>query len=626
MKRLIPIFLVLLLLCGCGSDPVQTAPTETLPPVTSAPTEPTGYYDPQSSLEADTDGAVRCYPLARTDCQGFAVMGEDLLIFSGSEFTTITKLSGSSLYISAVANLDCSVYADDTSTLVSEKGVVYYDEFHRALVYLDTALKEVSRTPVPEDMTGRPVISADRKKLFYCTDGALRCLELDTGLNRLLREMRYSYQVVSQLHCNDTVLQCGFEDDYGNWHTLFISTENGETLYDTQNDLTLWTSGSTYLAVNAVGDYREYLTGCDAASPSVLLIDGYQSNVYPVPKMCGAVTIDYSDTDDPTVLNYYDLSCGTRSATLGLPARYSPWNLKPAGDGSSLWLMLYDAEQETDVICRWDLTKTPANDTAVYLDVRHTAESPDLDGLSACAAEAADLSAQYGVDIRIWMDATACQPWDFSLDTEYRVPVIRYRLAQLAQALSNYPDGFLKEAAESTTSGVIHICLVHAITGNPDADVITDAIGLQYWDDSGDAYLALALGESINSTFYHEMFHIIDSRVLCGSTAYDDWEALNPPGFEYDYDYVTNASREDYNLTNGEQQAFIDTYSMSFPKEDRARIMEYAMMPDNTYCFQSPTMQAKLRQLCLGIREAFELENTQEPLLWEQYLNEPLFP
>ena len=128
-------------------------------------------------------------------------------------------------------------------------------------------------------MTGSPVISADRKKLFYCTDGALRCLELDTGLNRLLREMRYSYQVVSQLHCNDTVLQCGFEDDYGNWHTLFISTENGETLYDTQNDLTLWTSGSTYLAVNAVGDYREYLTGCDADSPSVLLIDGYQSNV-----------------------------------------------------------------------------------------------------------------------------------------------------------------------------------------------------------------------------------------------------------------------------------------------------------------------------------------------------------
>ena len=63
MKRLIPIFLVLLLLWGCGNDPVQTAPTETLPPVTSAPTEPTGYYDPQSSLEADTRSAATRWPV-----------------------------------------------------------------------------------------------------------------------------------------------------------------------------------------------------------------------------------------------------------------------------------------------------------------------------------------------------------------------------------------------------------------------------------------------------------------------------------------------------------------------------------------------------------------------------------
>ena len=44
---------------------------------------------------------------------------------------------------------------------------------------------------------------------------------------------------------------------------------------------------------------------------------------------------------------------------------------------------------------------------------------------------------------------------------------------------------------------------------------------------------------------------------------------------------------------------------MSFEKEDRARIMEYAMTPGHEDLFQSPYMQAKLRQLCLGIREAF---------------------
>ena len=63
---------------------------------------------------------------------------------------------------------------------------------------------------------------------------------------------------------------------------------------------------------------------------------------------------------------------------------------------------------------------------------------------------------------------------------------------------------------------------------------------------------------------------------------------------------------------------------MSFPKEDRARIMEYAMMPDNAACFESEIMQKKLRQLCLGIREAFGLKKSTEVFIWEQYLNEPL--
>ena len=35
-------------------------------------------------------------------------------------------------------------------------------------------------------------------------------------------------------------------------------------------------------------------------------------------------------------------------------------------------------------------------------------------------------------------------------------------------------------------------------------------------------------------------------------------------------------------------------------------------------------MQNKLKTLCQGIRKAFGLEKYQEPLIWEQYLIEPL--
>ena len=65
---------------------------------------------------------------------------------------------------------------------------------------------------------------------------------------------------------------------------------------------------------------------------------------------------------------------------------------------------------------------------------------------------------------------------------------------------------------------------------------------------------------------------------------------------------------------------------MSYPKEDRARMMEYAMTPGNESCFETETMQKKLRQLCIGIREAMELEDAADAFLWEQYLKEPIHP
>ena len=50
--------------------------------------------------------------------------------------------------------------------------------------------------------------------------------------------------------------------------------------------------------------------------------------------------------------------------------------------------------------------------------------------------------------------------------------------------------------------------------------------------------------------------------------------------------------------------------------------MEYAMTPDHGDYFRSETMQKKLYQLCLGIRQAFDLEDVQEEFLWEQYLDQ----
>ena len=63
---------------------------------------------------------------------------------------------------------------------------------------------------------------------------------------------------------------------------------------------------------------------------------------------------------------------------------------------------------------------------------------------------------------------------------------------------------------------------------------------------------------------------------------------------------------------------------MSFPKEDRARIMEYAMLSGNQELFRGQIMQEKLKTLCQGIREAYGLKKSSETFLWEQYLRKPL--
>ena len=53
--------------------------------------------------------------------------------------------------------------------------------------------------------------------------------------------------------------------------------------------------------------------------------------------------------------------------------------------------------------------------------------------------------------------------------------------------------------------------------------------------------------------------------------------------------------------------------------------MDYAMLEGFGRCFESETMQNKLRKLCLGIRQAFDLKAYGDVLPWEQYLQEPLY-
>ena len=58
--------------------------------------------------------------------------------------------------------------------------------------------------------------------------------------------------------------------------------------------------------------------------------------------------------------------------------------------------------------------------------------------------------------------------------------------------------------------------------------------------------------------------------------------------------------------------------------DDRASIFRFAVEPDNAEMFRAEIMQKKLTMLCVAIRDAWRLENSEETFLWEQYLHEPI--
>jgi hypothetical protein len=213
----------------------------------------------------------------------------------------------------------------------------------------------------------------------------------------------------------------------------------------------------------------------------------------------------------------------------------------------------------------------------------------------------------------------AHMPEDYAFAPEHVVQVYEKNLTVLEQVLSRFPEGFFAEAMEPR-GGVLSLCLVRSIRGNGELGTLDQNQGIQFWDQE-DGIVAVCLNDALEQSLYHMLMHVMESRIFNKVLTLDKWHTLNPEGFLYDNDYLANLHRQDTQYLEGENRYFIDMFSMSFAREDRARIFEYASMPGNEELFSSPAMQSKLKTLCTAIRQAFGLTKYQGELIWEQYLS-----
>ncbi len=604
-RRLFLLLALALLLAGCGGE----APRET------EPAQPQGYYRPDTALESGTGGGVRVYPLEDLPATGMRAWGEDLLILSGNTRTTLTLLRGQTLYPAAQTELDCVLEPEDPSLVLLNDGLSYYDSRAGETVVLDRELTPTRRIQSPEGLSGSPILSRDGNRLYYCTAEAVMVWDFGTGIRRQIRQSALPGQTLAGLFREDELLwlTAGEGADRRN---ILLRTDTGAAEYTRNGQLTLAFGEAGYYADYPTGATRAMAFGDGTQTQALTPRDLWARCVF-LPRSHAAVTVTQGQT---LTLDYYDLATGRRCSSLTLPGQEAPAAAVSAG-AEAVYVLARSDDWNAMTIYRWQVLGENAlavADQTCYTGPFYTAQAPDYEGLERCRNQAARISRRFGLEVLVWEDAMAVQPWDYDFQAEYLVPVLEQELASLEQRLENYPKTVLEQTA-SHFAGV-KICLVRRLTGSAEAGSLDVATGIQFFEEDY-AYIALAVGPTSEKGLYHELYHVMQTHLLTHSTVLDQWEDLNPPGFFYDYDYVANAERYGGVFLEEENRAFVDTYSMSYPKEDQARILENAMTAGNADLFQTPVMAKKLQTLCQSIRQAYGLEDDPETYLWEQYLS-----
>lgn len=615
MKKWLFLLLAALLLAGCSEQAAPPTEPSTVPTGTQAPTWPesNGLYTPGSQLEIQTERAVRLCPLEPGTYGRLMRLGNDLVLIREGSRTELMLLTGSDLKVSVTREISAMLTPETGALQVGEKGAAYYDEANKAVVFLNTELQETSRLRLPENVMGGVYLSPDLSKVYYCTETGIQTMDLSTGISRCLREHTGRHHALTGILMEGNALRCRSQLEDGSYVTQILSSQSGQTLWTGEylNDLIF--AGEHYLLRMKSGAIEEMVFGCYKEAPRNLWSDTQNGTV----RLTDAGIITVQEDPQGSTLTLYSMDSGKKTATVALPGIGKIRDVCAGSDGF-LWILGEQTGLNKPVICGWDTALTQVVEDAVYSQPHYTVTQQDSRGLESCKAAAAALGQQYGVDILIAGDAASLVLGGYGFDCEYLVQAYDRYLPVLEQALGMIPHELYRAAAEKTQSRVLHIGLVRHISGAEKYGTLPRVGGVQFWKD-GEMYVLLAVGDELVQNFCNQMYHVLENRLLSASDAIYDWDKLNPAGFQYDNDYIANQNRDGSAYLQEGQQAFIDTFSMSFLKEDRARVFEYACMPGNEQLFRSEILQAKLKMLCQGLREAYGL--LEGAYIWEQYLN-----
>jgi len=584
-----------ILLVGCAANTAEESVQTTI--ATTAPTEDPSWYVENSEIETQTHGIVQMYELDGTYTD-VTVVGDSIVLADNYGTTYLAALDTDTGAPVGSVRIGKNIALGDGGLQPTYNGIGYYDQNRQQAVILNAQLQEIQRIDMPEDMTGQPVFAAGGSELFYCAGKEIRALDIDLGITRLVKTLAYQEQSLLGSYFYGELLACAVTDQLGDQYTVYISAKTGQTVAQDNGLHTIYSTKNAYLGLRTDGVVEQFVVG-NYNEPAQQLHAANGESVYPAVSLNGVVGWK-EDQEGNVQLSLYDVKSGMRTGAIALTGLDTP--LAACADDEAVWFITTDKATSVQSLYRWVPSKSTVLESRVYTSSVFTAESPNITGLEQCESRAKTLGSEHGVDIRVWERAVR-NPGDYILEAEYQTEAIDACLDQLESVLSVFPDSFLYRSVKNQ----IRICIVRSISG--------DVNGAQYWYN-GDAYIVLTPKADVWEELVSGIGYIVNSHTMGKSPIMDAWNGLNPEGFEY--------GTPDESYLEGDDRAFADLQSMQSVTDDRSHLFLYAITEGNEELFRSAIMQAKLRMLCQGIRDAWRWEKKTETYPWEQYLNEPI--
>ena len=610
MKKLVIALVAALLLTGCGADPV--VPETTAPPVeTTVPTEPVpSCYVENSPMERGTGGAVRQYQLDNR-VTGLGMLGDALLICTDNR--TLMLLDSETLEVIRTRELDHEIDWTNSSLVLSEDGMAYYDASCQTYVTLDHNLITASTYVIPEGLLSNAVISGDFTHIYHAAENGIRVIQLVDGTSRLLREEHKQVLSVGGMLFDNTTLYYTRLNENGEVETCFVDADNGSLFQtaDFQGQVLSWDRNYVGRMVldHAMGQTTWLISGDLQGNLKRLNPDCAWEDAMLLPN--GWAVLQQSSQVGLT-LNCYDMATGCFVSRIIMPEQHGLMAYGAVHNGK-IWL----CDENGDRFYCWDTAVSGgATENSAFADYVSMG-NPDDPGLAQSRQTAQAMGERHGVKITFREENNRTSGVNYSSHPDYRSDMYNKALRELERAMKELPEDFLKKVGRLTDAGRLEIRLLDDYDPDQKTSRATGYIDVA----DGNAAVCVSMCGDIQEIFYHELFHLMEVQFMNDGDGFKNWDELNPENFTYvnSYaDYYEGKLNSSSYLSQG-SNFFADAYGLVSPREDRAQVFLYACLDGESGRFSSPGMQAKLNMVCQVIREYISLGD-EEMLLWEQYL------